>query len=270
MGLTVEGLSYTHGNGFSLTGIDFHADNGRVLGVIGPNGSGKSTLLQCLAGVLTPQGGTIRIDGRETDSMSRREVARHVGYVAQNHTVTFPFRVLDVVLMGRCPHLGVFESPSRHDEKLASDRLRELGVGHLSDRPYSHISGGERRLVMIARALAQQADIVILDEPTAYLDFRNRHHVIENISELSRASAAVIVSVHDPADALTFCNDALLLCDGKVVARGRSHEMITEDNLSRAYEVPIRRVNTSRFVVQTESLAGAPSGSRQDRKRDAN
>jgi len=251
VGLSVRKLSYAYEDGFSLRGISFDAENGRVVGIIGPNGSGKSTLLECVVGLRKPLDGAIWIDGKDYSSMTRREVARHVGYVPQNHAPAFPFRVADVVLMGRCPHLGLFESPSRVDQEIAREKLRDLGLEHLAERPYTRVSGGERRLVMIARALTQEAAIIVLDEPTAYLDFRNRQQVIQTVTKLASRGAAVVMSLHDPTDALECCDDALLLRHGTAVACGPSRQVITEENLSRAYNVGIRRLDRPRFVVDS-------------------
>ncbi|MCK4376135.1 MAG: ABC transporter ATP-binding protein [Candidatus Brocadiae bacterium] len=251
MGLSVHKLCYAYEDGFSLSAISFDAENGRVLGIIGANGSGKSTLLECVVGLRKPLDGTIWIDGKDYSSMRRREVARHVGYVPQNHAPAFPFRVADVVLMGRCPHLRTLESPSKADQEIAQGKLQELGLGHLAGRSYTRVSGGERRLVMIARALTQEAAIIVLDEPTAYLDFRNRQQVIHTLSELASRGTAVVMTLHDPTDALECCDDALLLCDGATVACGPSCEVITEENLSRAYNVAIRRLDQPRFVVDS-------------------
>jgi len=252
MGLNIRHLCYTYEEGFSIRDICLDALNGRVLGIIGPNGSGKSTLIQCVVGLLRPQSGLIRIEDRDSASMTRREVAQRIGYVPQNHPPAFPFRVLDIVLMGRTPYLGMLQTPSRCDEALAEERLAELGIRHLADRPYTHISGGERRLALIARALAQQADILVLDEPTAYLDFRNRHRVTQTISDLASQGAAVVMSLHDPAEALECCHDAILLSEGAIAASGPSCEAVTEENLSRAYGVPITRVDAPRFLVKPD------------------
>ena len=250
MDLSTRKLCYTYEEGFTIKDICLDARSGRVLGIIGPNGSGKSTLIQCIVGLRRPKSGVIQIGERDSGSMTRREVAQRIGYVPQDHPPAFPFRVLDVVLMGRTPHLGIFESPSRGDEALARETLAELGISHLTERPYTHISGGERRLVMIARALAQQAEIIILDEPTAYLDFRNHYRVMETISGLASAGATVVMSLHDPAEALECCHDALLLSDGAAVASGLSADAVTEENLSHAYGVPITRADAPRFLVK--------------------
>jgi len=265
MGLSVRNLRYVYGDGFGLEGISFDADDGLVLGIIGPNGSGKSTLIQCLVGLRRPAGGTVTVAGRDIRMLSRRERARLIGYVPQSHPPAFPFRVLDVVLMGRSPYLGLFGAPSGRDEDIARRALHELGIAHLAQRPYTQTSGGERRLVLIARALVQHARLLLLDEPTAYLDFGNRQRVMKILFDLARGGAAVVVSLHEPTEALDWTHRALLLQRGSVVAYGRASGVLNDENLSRAYGINIRRAEGPRFII---AEGGRPSGMEERRGQE--
>jgi len=223
-------------------GIDLDIREGEVLCLLGPNGGGKTTLMKTLLGLLPALGGSVKLEGEEISSFSRARLAKIVGYVPQAGTAFFPFTVLDVVLMGRVSHIGLFASPGHKDIEAADAALASLGIGFLRERVYTEISGGERQLVLIARALAQEPRILIMDEPTASLDFGNQLRVLREIAALARSGMAVVFSTHDP-DHVFLCGDrAALLHDGRMEALGPPEAVITAETLKRLYGVEVQVV----------------------------
>lgn len=223
---------------------------GEVLCLLGPNGSGKTTLFKTLLGLLPPQAGQVLMDGADARHKLRDEVARLLSYVPQAHAAFFPFTVREVVLMGRTAHLGVFSSPSRHDREVAQAAIERMGLGHLADSIYTRISGGERQLVLIARALAQDGRIIVMDEPTANLDFGNQVRVMENIQAVARAGVGVLLSTHDPDQAFLCADRVAMLHEGKLARMGTPTEAITSGSLRELYGVEVT-------VVEVDIGAGA-------------
>jgi iron complex transport system ATP-binding protein len=212
---------------------------GEVLCLLGPNGSGKTTLFRTLLGLLPAQGGQVALDGADLYSRARAEVARLVSYVPQAHAAFFPFTVQEVVLMGRTAHLGVFSSPSRHDREVAGAVLERMRLAPLADSIYTRISGGERQLTLIARALAQEARIVVMDEPTANLDFGNQVRVLEHIQSLARSGIGILLSTHDPDQAFLCATRVAMLHEGRLAYSGAPDEVITAESLKRIYGVDV-------------------------------
>jgi len=222
--------------------LSFVLADGDILCVLGPNGSGKTTLFRTLLGLLAPRGGAIALDGRPLAELPRDAIARRVGYVPQAHAGYFAYSVRDMVLMGRTAHLGAFGSPGLRDRALADDALEALGIAALAERPFTEISSGERQLTLIARALAQQAGLLIMDEPTASLDFGNQVRVLERIRNLAARGIAVLFSTHDPDHAFLCAERALLIAEGRVLALGPPREVLTSDRLEHMYGVSVRIV----------------------------
>jgi iron complex transport system ATP-binding protein len=221
-----------------LRDISFTIAPGELLCLLGPNGAGKTTLFKTILGLLKLQGGEILLDGEDVSGWSRRRFALRLGYVPQAHTPPFPFRALDVVTTGRTAHIGMFSSPSRRDIDFAEDAMEAMGISYLRDSVYTEISGGERQLVLIARALAQQADFLIMDEPTSNLDFGNQTRVLEHIRNVARKNRiGVILTTHYPNHALLYASKALVLDRGERFSVGAPEEVITEKYLRHAYRV---------------------------------
>lgn len=218
-------------------GLSFGVDAGEIVCVLGPNGGGKTTLFRTLTGLLPALGGEIRLAGDALASLDRAAIARRVAVVPQSHQIVFPFAVEDFVLMGRTAHLALFATPGRADRAAAQAALAELGIAHLAGRSYNAISGGERQLVLFARALAQAPRAIVLDEPTASLDFGNQVKVLQMLRGLASRGLAVLVSTHDPDHAFLVADRALLLHDGAFVAAGAPHEAITPATLCLLYGV---------------------------------
>jgi iron complex transport system ATP-binding protein len=242
--------------------IDLDIREGEVLCLLGPNGGGKTTLMKTLLGLLPALGGTVKLQDRDIASYSRAELAKLVGYVPQAGSNFFPFTVLDVVLMGRVAHIGLFASPGKKDVAAAEAALAALGIAHLKERIYTEISGGERQLVLIARALAQEPRLLVMDEPTASLDFGNQLRVLDRITALARRGMAVVLSTHDP-DHVFLCGDrAALLRDGRLAALGPPAEVITPASLAALYGVAVEIV----ALPDHQTFTAVPA---RDRKRFA-
>jgi iron complex transport system ATP-binding protein len=218
-------------------GVTLSLAAGEIVCLLGPNGGGKSTLFRTLLGLLPAQGGEVRLDGEPLAGLTRAAVAKRVSYVPQAHTGYFPFSVLDVVLMGRTAHLSPFASPSRRDVGIAEACLARLGLAPLADHVYTQISGGERQLALIARALAQEAPLVVMDEPTASLDFGNQVRVLDEVRALARSGIGVIMATHDPDQAFVCADRVALLHDGRLVADAPPRDAITPASLAEVYGV---------------------------------
>lgn len=218
---------------------------GEIVCLLGPNGCGKTTLFKTLLGLLPRLGGTLTLDGMDVAQLSRQEVARSMAYVPQAHAPPFPFETREVVLMGRTARIGTFAQPSARDLAIAMEALDALGIAGLAGRDYARLSGGQRQLVLIARALAQEAPLIVMDEPTASLDFGNRLAVLERIAELARAGSGrgVILSTHDPDQALALSARVVAMSSGRVLAAGPAAEVLTPARLTEIYGV--------RLVVET-------------------
>lgn len=216
--------------------VSLEVEAGEILCLLGPNGSGKTTLLKAILGFLKLQAGEICLDGEDISSWPRARLARVMGYIPQAHHPPFPFKVLDVVLMGRTAHLGPLAAPGPRDVEIARQALAALNISYLEDRVYTEISGGERQLVLIARALAQQPQVLIMDEPTSSLDFGNQVRVLGRIAELASQGLSIIMATHFPNHAFTCAQKVALVNHGTVVA-GPPGSMITEASLKSLYQV---------------------------------
>lgn len=235
--LTVESLSYSFPGIPVLDNVSFSVPKQRLVALFGPNGTGKTTLYRCILRILDPKpGGRIEVDGHDTAAMSIRDLARRVAYVPQEHEPPFPFPVQEMVLMGRTPHRGGVFGPTGADRERAAHAMEQIGIAHLSQRSYTTLSGGQRQLVLLARALAQDAGLFLLDEPTASLDFGNQLLLWRTIRQLTHDGRTALICTHDPNHVLWFCDEVLVLGrDGTIKAAGRPHEVITDQLVDRLY-----------------------------------
>jgi iron complex transport system ATP-binding protein len=238
--LAAENLGYGFAHRAVGENVSFTLAAGEVLAVLGPNGSGKTTLFRTLLGLLAPKSGRITLGARDLTQWPAHERARLLAYVPQAHASHFPFYVRDVVLMGRTPHLGLFSAPGKHDREFAAESLRKLQIAHLADSLYTEISGGERQLVLIARALASEAEILVMDEPTANLDFGNQALILEEILRLKASGKTVLFCTHHPDHAFLCADRALLLHGGRVLADGPPAEIINAAALKTLYGIDVR------------------------------
>ena len=243
--IVASGVEFAYGERRVLAGVDLRAGNGEVLGLVGPNGSGKTTLLRILYGALRPRAGTVRLDGEELTSLSAREIFRKVAVVVQETPGDLSLLVSDMVLLGRTPHRSGFARHSARDDEIAASALAQVEALHLAGQAFSRLSGGERQRVLIARALAQEADHLLLDEPTNHLDVRYQHEVLDLVRRLAAGGRAVVVVLHDLNLAATYCDRVVLLDDGRVVAAGTPSEVLTPDHLRPVYQVDVRRIELS-------------------------
>lgn len=239
----VDNLAFDYpGGGRSLADISFSINRGEVTCILGPNGAGKTTLIRCLLGGLSPRDGTIRIDGVCTRGLDARQLARKIAHVPQSTHSVFGHLVADIVLMGRSPHLSILQAPSRRDHEIAALALKRVGIAHLAGREYATISGGERQLCLLARALAQEAPILIMDEPAASLDYGNQIRILDIIATLAESGFAVLMTTHHPDHALLVGTQVIGLQQGRVFGLGRPAELLSSDFLSRLYGAPVRLI----------------------------
>ena len=220
--------------------VDLEIDAGEVLCLLGPNGCGKTTLFKTLLGLIPRQGGQVLLDGDDILGLDRGEIARKIAYVPQAHTAVFPYTVRDMVLMGRTAHLGLFSAPRAADLEIAETALARLGIVDLAGRDYTRISGGQRQLALVARALAQDAALIVMDEPTASLDFGNQALVIEQVRRLAAAGLGIVLSTHNPDHAFACASRVLVLSKGTTRASGPPPQVLTPDLLSELYGVAVR------------------------------
>ena len=238
--LEIESASFSYGDREIWKDINFEVRKGENLCLLGPNGCGKTTLLNCVHGDLRLKTGRIRLDNLSIRKLSVLDIARKMGYVFQEHSAPFPYTSLEVVRMGRAAHLGLFQTPSTEDTLLAKQLMDEMGIGHLCYQRYTKISGGERQLVLIARALCQQPEVLLFDEPTSHLDFKNQALVIKTIQRLTRKGLTIIMTSHFPNHAWSLSSRVALMNNGSIVALGSAKEIMTEENLSNTYGIKVK------------------------------
>jgi len=226
--------------------LDVTLATGEVLALLGPNGSGKTTLLKTLLGLIPPLDGDVHLGERSLATYAARERARAIAYVPQSHAPTFAFPVETMVLMGRTAHGNLFSRPSARDREAAGRALGRLGIAHLAPRPYTMISGGERQLVLLARALAQDPKFIVLDEPTASLDFGNQGKLMNEIRALAASGHGVLFTTHDPNHALRAADRAYLLREGERIAVGNVRDILSQTNLEALYRAPVRVLTDTR------------------------
>ncbi len=262
MSIVVKGLSFSYDQRIVLNHIDFSAEKSQFLSILGPNGVGKSTLFRCILGLLSGYNGEILLDDENIRKLSAREMAKRIAYIPQIYYPSFNYSVFDMVLMGTTQQISVMASPGKKQIQRAEQALQRLGIEHLRDRGFTKISGGERQLTVIARALAQDAHILILDEPTASLDFGNQIKVLTQIKSLAEEGYTIIQSTHNPDQTFQFSDRVLILKEGNVLAYGRPSEIISRQIIQELYDVEIDvlslyqdavRVCIPRCVIQNQS-----------------
>lgn len=222
-----------------LKDISFDVEKNEILCILGSNGVGKTTLFKTILGFLKLQGGSILLDGKDVNEWSRKDFAKAIGYVPQAHVPPFPYKVKQVVVMGRTAHLGMFSSPSNKDYEIAEKIMDELGISYLKDDIYTEISGGERQLVLIGRALAQDPKILIMDEPTSNLDYGNQVRVLEHIKKLKERDIGIIMTSHFPNHAFMASTKVLVMDKGNEFYIGEPSEVVTSELLKKIYNIDV-------------------------------
>ncbi len=233
--ISIKNISFGYTDNVILKDINFEAERGEITSILGPNGSGKTTLIRLMLGFLNPVEGSIQIDGTDINDIGFKELARKIAYVPQIHKTVFPYTVTDVVLMGRIPYKSFFFKYSKDDLRIAREAMERLMILHLAEKPYTDISGGERQLTIIARALAQGATTFIMDEPAGGLDYGNQIRLLEEIVKLSKEGYSFIKSTHSPEHALWISDRVIMIKDGGIFADGKPQDIISNENLYTLY-----------------------------------
>ena len=241
MTLSAHSLRFSWDNKRDIfSDISFTLKPGELFCILGPNGTGKSTLLRCLIDLLDLHSGSVRLDDTDIREMDRQELSRKMAFVPQGYDVAFPYTLLEYVLMGRAPYISAFSSPTEEDVRIAVEAICEVGVYHLIEKPVNEVSGGEHQLALIARALAQKPDILLLDEPTSHLDFGNQMQVLSLIERLRDRGISIIMTSHFPDHAFIVSDQVGIMQGGEFSMIGPAEEVITSDALRATYHVDVR------------------------------
>ena len=239
--LEVKDLGFRYDRGRPIfRDVSFKVKQGEILSILGPNGSGKSTLLNCIANLYSPEAGEIFLNGQPMSRMNLREVARVIGYVPQIHTPAYAFTVREFAVMGRTPYIGAFTVPGAEDYRIADEALERMGIAHLRDKPYTEISGGERQQVTIARVIAQKPQLILLDEPTAHLDYGNQHRVVQMARQLAAEGYALIMTTHNPDHAIILNGKVAILNREGELFVGQTAQTLSSETLSSLYGLAIK------------------------------
>ena len=222
-----------------LKGVSLSVDAGHIVCLLGSNGTGKTTLLRALLGFTQPRSGEVLVEGRSLSQMKPRERAHCMAYVPQSSALAFPYLAKEVVLMGRVSHLAGGAAHSRHDWDVVAESMERLQIGHLAERRYQELSGGEKQMVLVARALAQQAELLVMDEPTANLDYHNQVKILTAIKYLAEQGLAILMTSHYPDHAFLACSKVALMKGGHVVAWGDPDDVVTSESLTDLYDTPV-------------------------------
>ncbi|MDD2357831.1 MAG: ABC transporter ATP-binding protein [Thiovulaceae bacterium] len=234
--VSVKNLKFSYPKREVLQGIDFELYQGEVVSLLGANGCGKSTLIRLILGLIKGKG-EIKIEGKELHKYSSKEIASHIAYIPQYHNAPFNYSVLDMVVMGRVFKLGLFASPSKNDFEIAHKALKSIGIASLADRAFGELSGGQKQMVLLARALTQEAKTFIMDEPVSGLDYGNQMRLLEMIKHLSSEGYTFLKTTHYPDHAIMVSSRIVVMDEGKIIANGSSDEVITSEILKDIYDI---------------------------------
>lgn len=239
MSIEVTNLSFAYGNREVLRDLNFSIPDGCLVNVLGPNGVGKSTLFRCILGLNPHYSGSILVNGKDLRALSVRQRAREISYIPQSHASVYDYEVIDVVLMATGSELKLLGTPGPEQLQRAHAALERIGIEHLAHRTYTQISGGEQQLVLIARALAQNAQTIIMDEPTSALDYGNTVRVLSCVRQLAREGLSIVQSTHNPDHAFLYSDQTMVLSEGRLRAFGDPKDVITSELISELYHVEV-------------------------------
>ena len=234
MNLSVENITVKINKVDIVKSISLHAQKGDFVGILGPNGSGKSTFLKSIYGVLNYDNGCIKLDGKDIKTISLSDIAKDMAVVGQFNTINFDLSVFDILLMGRSPHLGTWKKESEEDYKIALNAIKKVGMEKSLDRSFATLSGGEKQRVVLARALTQQPQVLILDEPTSHLDIKYQIEILSLVKDLG---ICVVAALHDLSLAAQFCNEIYIIKHGELIAKGKPKDIITANMVKEVYEI---------------------------------
>lgn len=240
MAIVVNDLFFAYNDKKILKGCTFSIEKGKIYSLLGGNGSGKTTLIKIISGICQAQRGQVKVDGEDIRYFDVKKLARKIASVPQEHNGAFPYSVLEMVVMGRNPYLGIFERPSKSDNNISEEALELVGIYHLKNKNYMELSGGEKQLVFIARAIVQDASYLLLDEPTSNLDFGNQYKILEIITRIvDKKKVGAVISLHDPNMALSFSDYGIMLNNGRIMVEGAINNIMTKSNLESLYNTKI-------------------------------
>jgi iron complex transport system ATP-binding protein len=242
--ISIQNLAFTYDGDHHrvLDGLTMDLPTASITAILGPNGAGKTTLIHILLGLLKPYEGVISVSGKDLTLCTRRELSRKIAFVPQSEYTAFDFSVLEYVLLGRAPHIRMLQLPTKEDLNHTLKQIDALGLAHLVNRSILELSGGERQLVLIARALAQEPKLLLLDEPTTHLDLSNRNRILATLSELANRGVTIVFTTHDPEAAASTAGYLVLMKEGRILSSGPMDNILTAEGLSEAYGIPVRVV----------------------------
>lgn len=249
MSIQIENLYFAYGKKKVLEGLSFEVPDRCLCSVLGPNGAGKTTLFKCILGMLKKYRGEIKIDDISTRNLSAKELAHRVAYIPQSHNQTFDYRVIDMALMGTDHNLSMFSAPGRKEILRAEEALDRVGILYMREKLFSHLSGGEQQLVLVARALAQGSHTLLMDEPTSALDYGNQSMVMEQARLLADEGYCVVLSTHTPQHSLWYADMALALQGGNIAAFGAPAEVLNEELIDTLYGVKTNFIETESGTI---------------------
>ena len=257
MSIEIRNLSFAYSLREVLRGVSLSAGDGQLLAVLGPNGVGKTTLFRCILGLQPNYKGSIRIDGTDAHTLSARELAHHIAYIPQTHGMAFSYSVQDMVLMGTTHQVSTMSVPKQKELDAAGAAMEKLGISHLTDQNFAKLSGGEQQLVLIARALAQNAKTLLMDEPTASLDYGNQSLVLRQVRKLADDGYTILLSTHNPQHALWYADRAAALLNGTVAAFGSPSDVVDAALIEKLYGVEVCLVDTAQGALISPVIKAA-------------
>ena len=249
MSIQIENLYFSYGRKKVLEGLSFEVPDKCLCAVLGPNGAGKTTLFRCILGMLKKYSGEIKIDNISTKSLSAKELAHRSAYIPQSHNQTFDYRVIDMALMGTDHTLSMFSAPGRKETVRAEEALERVGILYMKEKLFSHLSGGEQQLVLVARALAQGSRTLLMDEPTSALDYGNQSMVLEQARLLADSGYCIFLSTHTPQHSLWYADTALALQGGNIAAFGPPKVVLNEELIENLYGVRTNFIETENGII---------------------